>query len=346
MKTERSNSRAGYIVSPGYDWLFFLFPPTLALVIGIAISGTSFADSEIEFWGQDATLAGVMIGVIIHAHIVVVFFRSHGNAGIFKTHPFRFVAVPIILFGAMLASEWILISIAVLCTFWDVYHSGAQTFGFGRIYDARVGNDLSAGRRLGYWLNQLLYAGPILAGATMMAHFENFEKFEDLGATFFTSIPAFMEGNQRYAAWAVVAGGAAFLSYYLYANWRLARTGYEVSPIKVFLYITTGACSIYTWGFNTWGEAFLIMNLFHAVQYFGLVWSSEKGQMMRLFRLENLSFGKQICSVLFVGLALLYGYFVEALDTDWRSLWAITLLVSILHFWYDGFVWSVRRKQV
>ena len=76
-----------------------------------------------------------MIGVIIHAHIVVVFFRSHGNPGIFKTHRFRFIAVPIILFSAMLVSEWVLISVAVLFTFWDVYHSGAQTFGFGRIYD-------------------------------------------------------------------------------------------------------------------------------------------------------------------------------------------------------------------
>ena len=25
---------------------------------------------------------------------------------------------------------------------------------------------------------------------------------------------------------------------------------------------------------------------------------------------------------------------------------AIALGVSILHFWYDGFIWSVRRKEV
>jgi hypothetical protein len=29
-----------------------------------------------------------------------------------------------------------------------------------------------------------------------------------------------------------------------------------------------------------------------------------------------------------------------------RSLWAITLVVSILHFWYDGFIWSVRARRI
>ena len=28
------------------------------------------------------------------------------------------------------------------------------------------------------------------------------------------------------------------------------------------------------------------------------------------------------------------------------SLFAAILLVSILHFWYDGFIWSVRRRQI
>lgn len=30
------------------------------------------------------------------------------------------------------------------------------------------------------------------------------------------------------------------------------------------------------------------------------------------------------------------------------SAWAlsVTLVVSLMHFWYDGFVWSVRRSDV
>jgi hypothetical protein len=42
----------------------------------------------------------------------------------------------------------------------------------------------------------LLYVGPTLAGATMMDHVEDFLEYEELGATFFTSISGFMQTNQ------------------------------------------------------------------------------------------------------------------------------------------------------
>ena len=104
--------------------------------------------------------------------------------------------------------------------------------------------------------------------------------------------------------------------------------------------------SIYTWGFNSFGEAFFIMNFFHALQYFGIVWAFEKRNMLKLFHLDRLPFGKPLAAVLFVAVGGAYGFWVEALDTSIEALWAVTLIVSIMHFWYDGFVWSVRKKQV
>ena len=115
---------------------------------------------------------------------------------------------------------------------------------------------------------------------------------------------------------------------------------------KVVLLVATGFCSIYTWGFNSFGEAFFIMNLFHAVQYFGLVWGSENKSMQKLFRLDGVSGGKLLTLVLFLSMAFGYGYFAQAIDGQVRSLLAITLVCSIMHFWYDGFVWSVRKRQI
>ena len=247
----------------------------------------------------------------------------------------------------MVSSLWVLISVSVLATFWDVYHSALQTFGFARIYDRKTGNHPTVGRRLDWHLNQLLYAGPILAGATLMDHLESFGEYDQVGATFFTSIPGFMAANQGYVSWVVITAGGAFLLYYLWAQLQLQQQGYAVSPQKVYLLVSTGAVSIYTWGFNTFGEAFFIMNFFHALQYFGIVWAFEKQNMMKLFHLEALPFGKPLAAVLFVGLVGAYGFWVEgALDASIEALWAVTLIVSIMHFWYDGFVWSVRKKQV
>lgn len=67
--------------------------------------------------------------------------------------------------------------------------------------------------------------------------------------------------------------------------------------------------------------------------------------MMKLFRLQNLRWGKYLAAALFIGLGGTYGYWVEALDTDIEWLWAITMVVSVMHFWYDGFVWSVRQAS-
>ncbi len=335
-----------YIVGPAYDCAFFLLPPTFALCLGILIADSGFANTDFLFYDHDVTGSGLLVGILIHAHLFAVFFRSHANAAIRTLHPYRFLLVPVVLYLAMVSSPWVLISVSVLATFWDVYHSALQTFGFARIYDSKAGNDPRVGRQLDWYLNQLLYVGPILAGATMMDHVEDFLEYEELGATFFTSIPGFMATNQGYFTWSILAGGGGFLAYYVWAQVRLQRQGHDISMQKVYLLVSTGAVSIYTWGFNTFGEAFFIMNLFHALQYFGIVWAFEQKNLMKLFRVDQLPFGKPLTLLLFVGITGAYGFWVEAIDTGIEALWAITLVVSIMHFWYDGFVWSVRRKQV
>ena len=112
------------------------------------------------------------------------------------------------------------------------------------------------------------------------------------------------------------------------------------------LVASTGFCSIYAWGFNSFGMAFFIMNLFHAVQYLALVWWSEKKNIVRAFSLENLRW-KAPCGVaFFLAATTTYGYFVQAVNSSIVSLWAITLVISLMHFWYDGFIWSVRKSHI
>jgi len=338
--------RSTYIVGPAYDWAFFLLPPVVALLLGIAVSGTWLTNAVVLWSEQQVTPLGVALGVLIQAHLVIVLLRSHGNRSVLRRHPYRFTLVPGLVLMGMLVSPVVAVACSVLATFWDVYHSGAQTFGFGRIYDAKRGNDPHEGRRLDFVLNQLLYAGPIVAGATMMDHVEDFTEFDAVGVALFTRVPALMSGHQAVLAKLVLGLGTVFVAYYLWSSVRMARRGRAVSWQKVVLLTSTGLVSIYTWGFNTWGEAFLIMNVFHAVQYFGIVWASERGNMQRLFRLERVRGGRVLTWWLFVGLALAYGLAVEAWG-DGRSIawWSVTIVVSLMHFWYDGFIWSVRRAR-
>ncbi len=330
-----------YLVSPAYDWAFFLLPPVIALALGIAISGSSFTEGLVTINDQEMTLAELSIGVLIHAHLVAVLFRSHGNPTIFRHHPIRFLVVPVVLWLAIVGSTWLAITATVVATFWDVWHSGAQTFGFARIYERNAGNPPELGRRLDFWLNQLLYAGPILAGASLMDHVEVFDSYEEVGSVFFTSIPARADGASGVLTVGIIAVGTLFIAFYVAYHAAMWRRGYRVPMPKVFLLAATGLCSIYTWGFNTWGESFFIMNFFHGVQYLALVWAMEKKTIAARFRCSG-----PLAAALFFGAVFAYGAWAALLDAGAHHLWAVTIVVSLMHFWYDGFVWSVRRREI
>ena len=335
--------RSPYIVSFTYDWLFFLSAPMLALALGILVSGSStLSVSEYSFGGERDSLIGFFIGTMIHAHLVAVFFRSHGNAAIRRLYPIRFLVVPVILWLAIVVSPWIAVASTVVATFWDVWHSGAQTFGFARIYERNHGTPPELGRRLDFVLQQVLYAGPILAGATLMDHVDSFSNFDKIGVTLFSSVPTAAEAHHRELAYAVIAISTVVVVAYVAVYWQLAKRGAWSPPwLKIWLVASTGFVSIYTWGFNSWGQAFLIMNLFHGVQYLALVWAMEGKRIAGWMRLPH----KAALGV-YVGSVLLYGLGVQLLDADITTLWAITMVVSLMHFWYDAFVWSVRRAQV
>ena len=338
------SARSPFIVNRWFDWMFILGAPMWALALGILVADTSLSTEPRTLGMEDDTLTGFFLGTMIHAHLVAVVFRSHANPSIRKLYPIRFFVVPVLIWIGIVTSTWIAIASTVIATFWDVWHSGAQTFGFARIYERNHGTPPELGRRLDFWLQQLLYAGPILAGATLMDHVDTFESFEAVDDGFFSAIPAHVESNARYLTYAIIGLGTWFIVLYVVRYWRLARAGYWKPPwLKIWLVASTGFVSIYTWGFNTWGEAFLIMNLFHAVQYLALVWAMEGKRIAALMRLPN---RPRVALGIYLGSVLAYGLGVQAISSDVTTLWAITMVVSLMHFWYDAFVWSVRRAQV
>ena len=339
--------RGHYIAGPTYDAVMFIGAPLLALALGIAISGTPLADEEIVVWGNQGTVASIFIGSFIMAHLGLVLVRSHFNPQIFARWPRRFITVPIALMLLLWASDWLLALAIVVVVWWDVVHSSLQTFGLGRIYDARRGNQPALGRRLDLGLNLLLYAGPVLAGATLVDHLMPFHAFERAGTEAFCSVPEAGEAYRPDLARVLLVVGGIYLAAYVLGYLRLHRQGYRVSPQKVALLVSTGACSIYTWGFNSFGEAFFIMNFFHAWQYFGLVWWSERANIRRRLRLDAARWGAAAALIVMLSVAAAYGVWAEFVDSDeQRTALCVTLVVSMMHFWYDGFIWSVRRQDV
>lgn len=338
--------QSAFIASPMYDSIFFILSPILALLLGIYISATPIGTHRTTIFGKVETLPQFFIGTFILAHLVIVFFRSHLNLNIFRRYPIRFTVVPVALLIAMSVSAWIAVIVTVLTTWWDVYHSSLQTFGLGRIYDMKEGNSAEVGRRLDYGLNLLLYAGPILAGATLMDHVKSFSEFERVGSAFFTSIPAEVNSHRRYLAWLVLTLGFPYLTYYAFRYWQFYRQGYKVSVQKVVLLISTGSCSIYTWGFNSFGQAFFIMNFFHALQYFAIVWWMERENIAASLRVQKFAWGKALALAVLLFIGFDYGFWGELQEGNYSFAANLINVIAIMHFWYDGFIWSVRLKMV
>ncbi|NUP07611.1 MAG: hypothetical protein HOW73_16305 [Polyangiaceae bacterium] len=336
----RPAARSRYIVGPVYDWLLFLAPPALAMALAVVLGVLDVASERFWIDGRRATYLGLATGALVHAHLVAVVFRSHGNPTVLRRHKVRFLVVPPLLIAAMMLSEEVMLLSTVIVVFWDVYHSALQTFGFGRIYDARAGNDATVGRRLDLGLNLVLYIGPIVAGASMIDHIGSLEALDDLGTTFFSTVPVLLEEKKSVVLGVVLSGGVVYAIYYVLAYVGLARRGYKVAWPKVWLLTSTALCSIVAWGFNPWGLAFFVMNVFHAVQYLGLVWWSEGG------RIKNVSGLKRLAPLAFLLLLASYGTWAELVTDEEPFLWAITQTVALMHFWYDGFVWSVSKRHV
>lgn len=341
-------ARKGYIVGPVYDGLFFIGSPLLALLLGYGVAYTPDLRQPVLVGGTVQRTSDIAISVIIFAHLFLVFFRSHGNSRIFKMYPYRFTLVPLALFLACWLSTDVLVVTTVVAVWWDVYHSGLQTFGLGRIYDARAGNDPEVGRRLDYFFNLFLYAGPILGGAVLMDHLREFDGFNNpnVHLMFFAKVPIHVAPLTHSLTWAVLGITIPFLLYYLWAYRRLHQRGYKISWQKVTLFVLTSLVSVIAWGFNSFGQAFLIMNFFHAWQYFAIVWWSENQNLSQVFRMSKLRFGKWLTFLIVFGSAGAFGWWTTVSDGERPALFAASIVVSIMHFWYDGFIWSVRKKQI
>jgi len=332
----------GAIGGPVFDALLLWGCPLVsALFVWLWIGGAALLPAAASS-AAIATLA-VGVSVLTFAHLIAVAPRAYLNREVFESNRLRLTIVPILLVAALTVSPALLVIGGVLAVFWDVHHSAMQSFGLGRIYDMKAGNGALALRRTDLRLNWALYVGPIAAGWSLMDHLSSLEGLGAIGWATVASLPSLAESRLTgiaelaVAAWLAVVGWAAW-------DYRAAiRQGYRPPVQKVALVGATGFVSIAAWGLATPIVAFAIINLFHAVQYFALVWLKEGGRMTAASgRIGALRWGGL---GLFLTLCAAFG-FAYQYGRDWRWFAGAFIACSLLHFWYDSFVWSVRKKQV
>ena len=123
---------SGFIIGPIADSVLIIGAPLVALVLGGSLFALPSSRFQVSLKDEQHDVRQILIAAFVSAHLILVYFRSHGNQNIFWTYPYRFTVVPLgmIALGAMSASALGIMGLVV--TWWDVYHSSLQTFGFGR----------------------------------------------------------------------------------------------------------------------------------------------------------------------------------------------------------------------
>lgn len=335
------------IISPIWDPILFYATP-LWCVLGLwALSDTALWYTN-AFFDYEHGVLSFLAAVLTTAHLLAVVFRSHVNQTVFRQWPVRFTVVPVLVFIALASSMWLLVIVTVIAVVWDVYHGAMQNFGLSRIYDSRLGNDAQAGRMLDSMMNLVLYAGPIGAGVTLGFHLDSLHSLEDVGMYALSTVPSDVLDHAVLVRWITIAICAVCIAIYMIGYWRLARRGYKVSPQKIVLMSSTAMASVIAWGFNPAAIAYAAMNLFHAIQYFGILYAREGKSLSTTFKVDRLPAALRpwtICAILLLPTAA-YGIWEFYASPGWDMVFALIVTVTVMHYWYDGFIWSVRKKQV
>lgn len=329
------------IGSPGFDALCFWGSPLLAFA-GIAIAerlALSLPGTSSE---EMAKVVVLISAVLTYAHLMAVAPRAYLNREVFNAYRFRLTVVPVLLLLALVVSPTLLIAGGVLTTFWDIHHSAMQNFGIGRIYDMKAGNGSETLRTTDLGLHWFLYVGPLVAGASLMTHVNSFADFNGTTLTELALLPGVLESGQGAFKAIGIAAWTATLALALYRYRKAAAAGYRMPVHKAVLILTTGLVSLLAWGFSSVLVALASINIYHAVQYFALVWLKE-GRRMR----DAVGAWKRWALPLFLLACGFLGVAYEiVVKAKMGALLAPFIACSLLHFWFDSFVWSVRKKQV
>ena len=274
--------------------------------------------------------------------------RAYGDRALFQRFKWRFIFAPIFLVVVCtIFFLWDLKGIVLVAFIWGVWHGMMQTYGFCRIYDAKVGSFAALTRRLDFALCGIWFVTAVLLSSQRMT--DTLESYYSAGGPF---IPPglFRAAQQGLLALALAVSGV-FLANFV---WMWIR-GKRPSPVKLVLLFTSIS---FWWYCNNIVASVLVgvalFEVFHDVQYLSLVWiynrkrvetdSSIGGFMRFVFRRSGSLVG------LYVGLIFAYGalgYYKSSIGIDVikRILTGVVTASALLHFYYDGFIWKVREKS-
>ena len=327
-----------WILDSWRDLILYVGTPLLLMPV--------FALAQSRWSPQDIYLFVAAFGAM--GHHLPGMIRAYGDRALFERFKWRFILAPLFLLAVCTAFFWWdLKGILLVVFFWGVWHGLMQTYGFCRIYDAKTGTFDALTRRLDFAMCVIWFATAVALSPYRLS--DTLDTYYMCGGPFIP--PSVVQLGQGLILLVAVAVSVLFFAHFC----RLWIIGKRPNPVKLALLITSIA---FWWYCNNLVANILVgialFEVFHDVQYLSLVWiynrnrvekDSNIGGFMRfVFRRSGSLMG------LYVGLVLAYGSvsYINAhigMDTVKRILTGVVTASTLLHFYYDGFIWKVRERS-
>lgn len=327
-----------WILDSWRDLILYVCTPLLLVPIFVAAQGLWAAEDIYLFVAAFGAMGHHLPGMI----------RAYGDRALFQRFRWRFICAPIFLVVVCAAfSVWDLKGIVLVAFIWGVWHGMMQTYGFCRIYDAKVGSFAEVTRRLDFAVCGIWFATAVLLSPQRMT--DTLETYYSAGGLFIP--PALLRSGQQGLFALALLVSALFLANFIW----MWSGGKRPSPVKLVLLVTSIS---FWWYCNNIVASVLVgvalFEVFHDVQYLSLVWIYNRkrvesdrsigGFMRFVFRRSGALVG------LYIGLIFAYGalgYYKSSIGIDAvkRILTGVVTASALLHFYYDGFIWKVREKS-
>ncbi len=326
-----------WMISSRVDAALILLTPVLAIPAVMVLASPTVGV-------EAATISVIVTAFFAMGHHLPGMMRAYGDKELFERFKLRFLLAPPLVFLAyfpLYTYHFGLYRLIILV--WATWHGFMQLYGFVRIYDAKVGSTSRATANWDWLVCLFGFATPRLLRPEQVS--------STLSHWYATGGPVIPMGVLSTVRWGVLAAFVLVLIGFT-VNYAIQTIrGPKPNPLKLVMLVS----GIGTWWFAMCfvDELILGVALFdicHDVQYLAIVWlyncrrvssNSPMNAFMRyMFRRGMV--------LLYLGLITAYGAIglVAPLVEDGtisRLFYGILFTSTILHYYYDGFIWKVRE---
>lgn len=355
-----------WVLDPVQDLLFIIAAPILCLGLALLL---------MQHYGAERGAAMIITAhiVLTVAHHMPTFIRIYGDLDLFQRFKWHFLLAPTIpLFFSAAVLLYInakgypveyFLYLYIFLALWDPWHFLRQHFGFMRIYDRHNKAPVALASNMDWSICALWFLHIMVASADWIPGM-----LEDLYRN--ANIPLLLFLPQGFIAalntitwWLAVVATFAYIAYLF---WCVKR-GYYISLAKIGLLLCTFGVMYFTYTPNEWilqlvpawgfKVGFATLGIVHMTQYLAIVWRydrriAEQGRAranwFTWLHNRRTPLGIAVAAIAYVSFCILYG---DAITTRHESAWLMSCLLAIgftstlMHYYFDGFIWRVRHQQ-